>query len=326
MTSRERILKLFHAAPGQFLSGQEISRVLQISRAAVWKQVCALREQGFAIEARHARGYRLTEVSDLLFGSDLEESICSRVIGRRIETLREIDSTNQRVRQLAEKGHVEGTVVIADRQSAGRGRLGRRWESPSGVNLYCSVLLRPVLPVQQAPQLTFLSAVAVARTLTQVCGLEAHVKWPNDVLVGEAKIAGLLNEMNAETERIHFVILGLGINLNMSADQFPQNLSYPVTSVMLETGRRVDRRLFARTLLEELDALYLEFQNQGFAPIRRSWEGLCRMMNARVRIEGGPALLEGTVVGLDAEGGLRVQDSAGTVHRVLAGDVRLLKG
>ena len=324
MTNRERILNLFRAAPEHFLSGQEISRTLQISRAAVWKQVRALRELGFVIEARHAQGYRLVETPDLVFGGDLEARLKTRVIGRRILVLREVDSTNLRARQLAEDAAAEGTVVVSDRQSAGRGRRGRRWESPSGVNLYCSVLLRPTLPVQQAPQLTFLSAVAVATTLQRVCGLEAHVKWPNDVLVGRAKIAGLLNEMNAETEQIHFVILGLGINLNMTAAQFPDGLSYPVTSALLETGQRIDRSVFLEHLLGELDRLYLELLQEGFTPIRRRWENLCRMMNARIRVDEGKEAREGTVVGIDALGALRLQDDEGRVQRVLAGDIRLL--
>lgn len=321
MTSRDKILSLFRTHPDQCISGQEISRSLNISRAAVWKQVKALRELGYEIEAKHSQGYRLLAVPDLLLAADIEDGLNCRFIGQSVVSLPEIDSTNVRARRLAEEGALEGTVVVADRQSAGRGRLGRRWESPSGVNLYCSILLRPKIPVQQAPQLTFLSAVAVAETLNKLCHLSAKVKWPNDILVNGAKISGLLNEMSAETEQIHFVILGIGINLNMIGDQFPEDLKYPATSAFLETGETVNRLIFLQELLQCLDRYYSEFLQDGFAPIRRRWENLCNMMNMQVEVDQGRGNLCGTVVGLDAEGALRVQLDNGQIERILAGDV-----
>ena len=325
MTTRDKILSFFRSHAGQFVSGQEISHELAISRTAVWKQIKGLRELGFKIEAKHALGYRLVDVPELMMAAEIENGLHCRVIGKKVVSFDETDSTNVQVKKLAEQGAVEGTVVIANRQSAGRGRLGRRWESPSGVNLYCSILLKPQIPVQQAPQLTFLSAVAVAETLKHVCQLSATVKWPNDVLIDGAKIAGLLNEMNAETEQIHFVILGVGINLNMTAEQFPQELKYPATSVFLETGRRVDRRVFLREFLQRLELYYLELQHEGFAPIRSRWESLCTIMNRPVSVDQGTGGLQGTVVGLDLDGALRLQCDNGQIERILAGDVRPLE-
>ncbi|MBN1958168.1 MAG: biotin--[acetyl-CoA-carboxylase] ligase [Desulfuromonadales bacterium] len=324
MTTRDRILNLFRSHEGAFVSGQEISTQLGISRAAVWKQVKGLQQLGFTIEAKHAQGYRLLGNPAYLMAADIERGLKTRIIGRQVVSLEETDSTNIQIKALAEQGALEGAVLVADRQSAGRGRLGRRWESPSGVNLYCSILLKPHIPVQQAPQLTFLSAAAVAETMTRVCQLSACVKWPNDILVNGAKIAGLLNEMNAETEQIHFVILGIGINLNMTAEQLPTPLNYPATSVFLETGQQVDRALFLRTLLEILDHYYTEFLAEGFLPIRRRWERLCAVMNSRVTVDQESTRLSGTVVGLDVDGALRLQCEDGRVERILAGDVRLL--
>lgn len=321
MTSRDKILSLFRSNPDVFVSGQEISQSLNISRAAVWKQVELLRDQGFEIEAQRSKGYRLVDGPDLLIATDIEAGLDCQFIGTSLVCLPEIDSTNARVRQLAEQDAAEGTVVIADRQSAGKGRLGRRWESPSAVNLYCSILLRPQIPVQQAPQLTFLSAVAVAETLKQRYQLSVKVKWPNDVLVSGKKIAGLLNEMNAETEQIHFVILGIGVNLNMTADQFPKELNYPATSVLLERGEEIDRVAFIREFLQRIDRYYAEFLQDGFGPIRRRWEALCDLMNQRVQIDQG---LQGTVVGLDTDGALRLQLDDGRVERIIAGDVKPL--
>lgn len=325
MSTRDRILGLFRSQKDSYLSGQEISDKLNISRAAVWKQVKALRELGFTIDAKHSQGYRLIDAPDLLLSADVERDLDTQIVGGNIISVQEIASTNSRIRELAEQGAQEGTVLVADRQSAGRGRLGRRWESPSGVNLYCSILLKPQIPVQQAPQLTFLSAVAATETLNQVCNLSANVKWPNDILVKGAKISGLLNEMNAETEQIHYVILGIGINLNMTADQFPQELNYPATSALIETGTPVDRVHFLQVFLERLDQYYLEFKQQGFAPIRKRWENLCNLMNQRVTVEQQTQVIKGTVVGIDLDGALRVQCDDGQIERILAGDVKPLK-
>ncbi len=325
MTSRDQILSLFRRNLGDFVSGREISQALNISRAAVWKQVELLRGLGFEIEAQRSRGYRLLDGPELLLAADILTGLPSERIGCAIECLEEVDSTNARAWQLAEAEAADGTVIIADRQSAGRGRLGRRWESPSKVNLYCSILLRPQIPVQQAPQLTFLSAVTVAETLNDLYQLPARVKWPNDILVGGAKIAGLLNEMNAETEQIHFVILGIGVNLNMTAEQFPEDILYPATSVLLETGKTIDRAEFIRSLLTKLDGYYSEFLREGFVPIRRRWESLCELMNSRVQVDQNPGILQGMVVGLDADGALRLQLDDGRVERILAGDVKPLQ-
>ncbi len=322
MTSRDRILNLFRNNPGEYVSGEKISHLLHISRAAVWKQVKVLREAGFEIEAKHSLGYRLLATPDLLVAAEIENGLNCQLIGRTVVALTETDSTNLQARRLGEEGAIAGTVVVADRQTAGRGRLGRRWESPAGVNLYCSILLRPQIPVQQAPQLTFLSAVAVAETLKEVCQLTTEVKWPNDILASGAKISGLLNEMNSETEQIHFVILGVGINLNMVATQFPEDLNYPATSAFLETGRRVDRLFFLQTFLRRLDLHYQEFLREGFTPIRRRWESLCKLINTQVRVDQGANSCCGTVVGLDLDGALRLQLNNGSVERIVAGDIQ----
>jgi BirA family biotin operon repressor/biotin-[acetyl-CoA-carboxylase] ligase len=324
LTTRDRILSFFRARPGEYVSGQDMSAQLAISRAAVWKQVRALSDLGFIIESKHSQGYRLLASPELLLAADLRQGLQTQVVACELEALTEVDSTNSYARKLAEKGTPEGSVVIADRQLAGRGRMGRQWESPPAVNLYASVVLRPNIPVQQALHLTFLSAVAVAETLRDVCGLDAQVKWPNDVLVGGAKIAGLLNEMSAETEQIHFVILGIGINLNMRPEQFPEQLNYPVTSALIATGSPVDRCLFTRTLLEKLDSYYLEFCEEGFVPIRLRWEKLCNMHERRVEVDQGNDLVRGAVVGLGDDGALHIRRDSGGLVRILAGDVRLL--
>jgi len=325
LSSRDQILSLFRRRGGEFLSGQEISQALNISRAAVWKQVEQLRDLGFEIEARRSLGYRLLNGPDLLLAEDIEAGLQGD-LDWTLTCLSETGSTNEDLRLLAEQGAAEGTVLVADRQSAGRGRLGRRWESPAGINLYCSLLLRPQIPPQQAPQLTFLSAVATAEALIDTFELPVRVKWPNDLLVNGRKIAGMLNEMSAESEQVHFVLLGIGVNLNMQASQFPEDLRYPATSVLLERGAVVPRMAFVRTLLEKIDKFYREYREEGFRVIRRRWEGLSDLLDQAVRVDLNPGTREGVVVGLDEDGALRLQLENGQIERILAGDVAPISG
>jgi BirA family biotin operon repressor/biotin-[acetyl-CoA-carboxylase] ligase len=320
--ARATILELFRQAPAEYLSGARLSQVLGVSRSAIWKQIEQLRQLGYLIEAVPSRGYRLCAAPDLPLAEELRRGLSARVVGREIRYLAEVDSTNRHAYALGEADAEEGLVVIADRQSAGRGRLGRTWESPPGVNLYLSILLRPPLPPQAAPQLTFLSALAVARAITAVSGLQPTLKWPNDVLIGGRKVAGLLNEMSAESDRLRFVVLGIGVNLNMTAAQFPADLRAPATSLLLAGGVPISRALFGKTLLEQLDRLYGEYLLRGPAPIMAAWEAHCDMVGRVVEVdEGGGRKMCGTVAGIDRDGALLLTRADGSTERILAGDV-----
>lgn len=323
-SAREEILRLLRGKAGEYVSGEEFSQVLGVSRTAIWKQVRQLRELGYTVEAVPSRGYRLAGAPDTLIPAEVMAGLDTRRIGQEVVYYQEADSTNVRAHELGEAGAAEGTVVIADRQTAGKGRLGRRWESPSGVNLYTSVLLRPPILPWHASQLTFLSAVAVARAVEEIGGLAPTVKWPNDVLLRGKKLAGLLNEMSSETEGIHFVVLGIGVNLNMRADQFPPDLRYPATSLALERGAPVSRTAFARALYRHLDALYELYLEQGFAPILHSWEAFFDLTGKPVAVDVPRGSLRGRVAGLDDDGALLLRLEDGTVERILAGDVRPL--
>lgn len=322
--AREAILGLFRQAAGEFLSGERLSAELGVSRSAVWKQIGQLRQLGYRIEAVPSRGYRLLAAPDLPLAEELRAGLGTRLIGREFRYFTVTDSTNRQAYALGEAGAAEGLAVIADRQTAGKGRMGRTWASPPGVNLYLSVLLRPPLPPQTAPLLTFVSTLAVSRAIAAVTGLEPTHKWPNDVLIGGCKVAGLLNEMSAEADRIRFVVLGIGVNLNMTADQFPADLRMPATSLLLAGGSPVARAEFARELLRQLDALYAEFLRRGPAPLLAAWEERCDLIGRQVEVdEGGSGLLRGTVSGIDRDGALLLALADGTTERILAGDVRV---
>ncbi|KAB0669302.1 biotin--[acetyl-CoA-carboxylase] ligase [Oryzomonas sagensis] len=322
------ILRFFRQQSG-FVSGEQLSKELGISRTAVWKHISALRGAGYRVEAVPSRGYRLLSSPDTLAAEEISVQLHSALIGTRLVNLATTTSTNSEAFRLAEEGAVEGTVVTAEEQSRGKGRLGRIWSSPPGANLYCSVILRPRIKPFEAPQLTFLSAVATARAIEQTTGLKPEIKWPNDVLIDGKKVAGLLNEMSAETDGINdginFVILGIGVNLNMTADQFPGDLRHPATSLLIEGGAKVGRARFTAFLLNELDRLYAAFLDHGFVPVRREWQERCNANGREVVVsDHGRDDIRGLFAGIDGDGALLVRQPDGTIERILSGDVRVL--
>lgn len=318
-----KILELFHSGDG-FVSGAALSKVLGMSRTAIWKHVKGLRADGYQIEAVPARGYRLVSSPKLLNRHEISAGLVTRRMASSLVCLKETESTNAVAFKMAEEGAEEGTVVIADAQSAGKGRLGRIWLSPPGVNLYCSVVLRPAISPVAACQLTFLSVVAVARAIEKCTDLKPQIKWPNDILISGKKVAGLLNEMNAETEKVNFVVLGIGVNLNMRLAQLGETLRHPATSLMEEGGAEVDRVAFTRTLLQELDELYDRFLVEGEAPVRAEWLERSAVKGRQVRVNLGAREITGEVQGVDQFGGLLVKLYDGTVETVLSGDVTLI--
>ncbi|PLX79177.1 MAG: biotin--[acetyl-CoA-carboxylase] ligase [Desulfuromonas sp.] len=324
-TTREfNLLNLLRNGSGGWISGAELSRQLGISRAAVWKQIEQLRQEGFRIEAQKSKGYRLLAMPEELTEAALTMGQVLPIVGRRVITLGKTDSTNLQAATLGAEGEAEGTVVFADSQSAGKGRRGRTWCSPPGTNLYLSLLLRPAIAPWDAPQLTFLSAVAAARALRNVSRLPITVKWPNDLLVNGRKVAGMLNEMQAESEQVGWVVLGIGINVNMRREQFPEDLRYPATSLALEVGEDVSRLAIARELLAELDRAYAVYLRDGFAPIRSAWLELFPFVDRLVEISGAGETVSGRVTGVDGDGALLLVDDRGKELRILSGDVRPL--
>ena len=323
-TASGTILHLFRERGG-FVSGEMISRELHVSRTAIWKHINGLRKAGYVIEAVPSRGYHLVSAPDVLTVDEIAAHLKAEVIGRYFVCQEESVSTNADAFRLAEQGAVEGTVILADSQSRGKGRMGRIWSSPAGVNLYCSVILRPGIMPYEAPQLTFLSAVAVARGIELVSGLAPQIKWPNDVLIGGSKVAGLLNEMSSETDVINFVVLGIGVNLNMTVEQFPPDLRHPATSLLLETGRPVARARFAAAMLSELDRLYAGFRAHGFGPVREEWQQRCNASGRELAVsDGGAEVVRGTFAGIDSYGALLVARENGSLERILSGDVKVL--
>lgn len=256
----------------------------------------------------------------------LRAACAGRAIGGTIHFFETIDSTSTCARDLARTGAPEGTTVIAERQTAGRGRLGRTWESPPGRNLYLSLILRPDLPIETVPQITLAAGIATARAARHWVA-EAGIKWPNDVLVQGKKVAGLLAEMERPADGGLFVILGIGVNLNLRPDELPEELRSKAAGLAAFTkGGSIDRAEFAARLLDEIEAVYGKFVNGGFAALHDEWNSLSLLNGAEVSIDDGGRLVEGVAAGLAADGTLRVIQPGGIETRVVAGDVTVRGG
>ena len=244
-------------------------------------------------------------------------------LGRTLHAFAELDSTNTTARELASGGAPDGTVVIADAQRAGRGRLGRSWSSPAGRNLYLSVVLRCEAPAERLAQISLLAGVAVCETVREWC--DAEIKWPNDVLSAGRKVAGILAEL-ATSGAGHLLILGIGVNLNATLDDFPEALRTTAGSLCLAHGSAVDRARFTGRLLNNLEVRYEQWQRDGFAPIAVRWRRLTPLIGRNIRVQEPGALVDGTVLDLDPDGALRLRRADGSEHRVIAGDVTVIGG
>lgn len=311
--------------PEGFVSGEEISRQLAVSRTAVWKHIQSLKADGYQINAHPHLGYQLLAVPDVLYPEEIRSDLGTGWLGTRICHYEKVDSTNRVARELAEAGAAEGTVVIAEVQENGKGRLGRYWVSPRGGVWLSLVLCPPVAPVE-APCITLLSAVAVVKAVRQVTGLAAGIKWPNDVLVNGKKVCGILTEMKSELDAINYLIAGIGVNVNLTAGDFPEELQHPATSLMLELGREVSRVNLVQELLRQFEELYGQLMQEGFTRIRNQWKELSVTLNREVKVTFLKEAYRGQAVDIDADGALLVQSADGQLKRFCAGDVTLRDG
>lgn len=301
------------------LSGEELSRTLGVSRAAVWKAVKALQGEGCAIEALPTRGYRLLEEPDVLRGSELSDP--GRVVGGEVLCLRETDSTNDELKRRAMAGAPTGLAVTADTQTGGKGRRGRSFQSLAGKGLYLSVLLRPRVPLEQVSQLTAWTAVAVCRAVEEVSGVVPDIKWPNDVLVGGKKLCGILTELGveAETGSLSYVVVGMGTNLSQTEADFGPELASIATSLAI-LGRRVTRRELAAALLKELDAMNAAFP-QGRESYLEEYRRRCVTLGKEVKLVEPAGETHALALDVDGDFALRVRLDSGEERTVSSGEV-----
>ena len=308
------------------VSGADLALRFGMSRAAIWAHIEELRESGFEIEASPHRGYCLITAPDRLLADDLMARLGPMdVIGRDIRVFQETNSTNDVVEKLARDGVAEGVVVFAEAQSKGRGRLGRQWLSPAGKGLWFSILLRPDLRPQEATQLTVATATAVARAIQQQTGVTPEIKWPNDLMIGSKKVCGILTELSAELDHVKYIILGIGVDVNLASDEFPSELGKIATSLRIATGRLIPRPELAVAILQELDREYARILRGEFTAVADEWAQRCTTLGQLVTIRLGDRALRGRAEALDESGALLLRTEHGRLERVIGGDVTVEK-
>ncbi len=317
----EEILQLLRDHSSAFLSGEEISRRLKVSRTAVWKRIERLRTVGYEIEASTRSGYRLIQSPDLLTPSEVKPLLRTKWMGKTIHYFQTLDSTNSKAYQLALNGAEEGEVVVSESQEKGRGRLGRQWFSPPYLNLYLSVILRPKISPHQASLNTLMAAVATADTIQKFSGLRPLIKWPNDILLRNRKVAGLLNEIHSEMDRIHFVILGIGVNLNTDEKMFSNEIRGIATSLKIEMGQTVSRKTFLQLFLQELETWYSIFLEGGGAVVLKAWRDRAHIKGRQVKVTSFGETVAGVAIDVDSDGALILEIGNGKRRRVVAGDI-----
>jgi BirA family biotin operon repressor/biotin-[acetyl-CoA-carboxylase] ligase len=325
MTTDAKILSALRANAGG-VSGADLAEKLGVSRAAVWSRIEELRKFGYEIEAGPHAGYRIVGEPDALLADDLLARLGkTKVIGRDIRVFEQTTSTNDVIEKLARDGVKEGVVVFAESQTKGRGRLGRKWLSPAHKGLWFSVLLRPNLRPQETTQLTVAAAAALCRAIQAETGLKPEIKWPNDILIGGKKVAGLLTELSAELDRVRHVILGIGVDVNIGANELPAELKKTATSLKLESGGTISRAELAVAILRELDAGYARVCAGKFPAIADEWEAHCATIGKNVTVQIGDRKIRGHAESLDAAGALLLRTEHGRLEPITGGDVTLEK-
>jgi len=317
----DKILNIFRSSNGAFISGEEISEKLKVSRAAVWKHIERLREEGYDIVGEPHVGYRLTGTPDKLIPEEISYRLGTKTIGKRIHSYESTGSTNDIAQKLAESGSPEGTAVFSEGQSKGRGRLGREWSSPKGKGIYLSLILRPKISPTHASKITLMSAIAVAAAIRKITDLTALIKWPNDIMVNGHKVCGILTEMSAEVNTVKYVVIGIGINVNTDKEHLPKGAS----SLKSELGAPVSRVELTRELLREIEHQYRLFREEGFEHIITQWRNLSYMLGERVRVMCQDKKIEGYAVDLDSNGALVIRLDSGFTENVTAGDVIMVR-
>jgi len=302
------------------VSGARIAREIGVSRSTVWRWVSQLRRLGVKVKGQPATGYFLEEVPDILTPDVLRQRLKGGPFGKRIYHFFKTDSTNRVALELGHAGEPEGAVVLAEEQTAGRGRAGRTWQSERAAGIYVTLLLRPKLAPVQAPLLTMMAGLSAQAAILAVTGLEADVKWPNDLLIRGKKVGGILTEMHAEPGAVRFVIVGIGLNVNQ--EKFVGELGAIATSLRIETGKPSSRMELLVRLLREFESDYNRFLREGARGVTARFEKVSSYANGkRVRVTNGAESFAGTTAGLGAEGLLQVKRDDGQVVTVIAGDV-----
>lgn len=316
-------MELLRKNIGQPVSGEEMSQKLSISRTAIWKHIQNLKHSGYDIRAVYKKGYTLYSSPDLLLPNEILTKLTTKSLGRNIIYQTSVDSTNNIAKKAAFDGCEHGTIVVAEEQVGGKGRLARGWFSPLGRGIWFSLVLRPPFLPQEAPKFTLLMAVALAQAFEKYPEVKIAIKWPNDILLNERKLVGILTEMNAEMEAINYIVIGTGINVNVPKDIAPQDIQDKLVSLADVCSNAIDRVKLLTVILKELEELYEKVLQEGFSFVLDRWREYSVTLGGKVKVIAPGETFVGLAKDIDESGALVVEKDDGTSQKVLAGDVSI---
>lgn len=318
---KEEILKLLKEGKGAFVSGTEISKKFGVTRTAIWKYMNQIKSEGYVVESVPKHGYRLVSSPDILTGEEIKENLNTDFIGRKIVHFSSIQSTNEKAKEIAREDGNNGTVVISEEQTLGKGRLGRNFISPKGKGIWMSIILKPDIDPMKVSLLTQIAAAALNRALYSM-KIKSLIKWPNDIILNGKKVCGILTEMNCELTKVNFVVLGIGINVNVDDTDFTEEVKAKATSLKIETGKKVSRKLLVALILNNFEKMYLDFLKDDNVYAM----GICKddsvLIGKEIRVIRNGKSKNAKAVNLSLDGSLEVKyEDDGETENLISGEV-----
>ena len=322
-TVKFEITKRLLSANGMPISGQQLADEFGLSRTAIWKHIKELEEEGFEIEKVKKKGYVLTSSPDSIQAAKINQYLTTNRFGHTIHYQETCPSTQPIAHQLAHAGAPDGSVVVCEEQTAGKGRLARVWASTQGKGIWMSVIIRPDIPPTKAPQFTLVAAVAVTRAIEDVANVRAEIKWPNDLLINGKKCTGILTELQADIDRVQAIILGIGVNVNQQLSDFPEEIQSIATSIQMVTGHPIDRAKLVARILYHLEIYTDLYVQHGFEPLKLLWESYSGTLGKRIKAIMVHQEIEGTALGITNEGILQIKSDDGQIHGIYSADIEI---
>ncbi|MBP2031408.1 BirA family biotin operon repressor/biotin-[acetyl-CoA-carboxylase] ligase [Clostridium algifaecis] len=318
---KEAILNLLKKNNDDFLSGQIISEKLNVSRTSIWKHINILKKDGYIIDSSSKKGYKLISSPDILTYEEIKDHLHTKYIGKNFLHFDTIDSTNTEAKRLADNGEPCGTVIVSEEQNTGHGRLGRAWISPKYKGIWVSIILRPEVNPIKVPKITQVGAASMINALKSL-KIDAQVKWPNDIIINHKKICGILTEMSAELNRVHYVVMGIGINANLDKEDFSEDVFKKATSLKIETGSKIDRKLLIANFLNEFEELYSEFSTN--STVKKSID-ICKKNSAiigrDIKIISDGVETYARAIDISEEGQLVVKYQDGSIKNLISSEI-----
>ncbi|TWT07643.1 biotin--[acetyl-CoA-carboxylase] ligase [Planococcus sp. CPCC 101016] len=323
ITVTHKLAKRLIESNGEAVSGQQLADEFGISRTAIWKHIKELEEKGYGIESVKKKGYRIVSIPDTLEPLAIQTGLKTKRIGQVIEYVESCPSTQIIAHKLAQEGAEDGTVVLTETQTAGRGRLARKWDSAAQKGVWMSIILRPDVVPQKAPQFTLVTAVAVVRAIEEVTRLQPKIKWPNDVLLNGKKCTGILTELQSDADGIQALIIGIGLNINQETEDFAPEVQDIATSLKLESGGMVSRQKLVQSLLHYLEIYTQLYIEEGFGLLKIMWESYSTTIGQSVRARMTNQTLEGIAEGITDDGVLQLRTADGKLHGIYSADIEM---